>query len=263
MFMEQWVVLGFLLLFMKKTLKRSSSKGRIIVSAAAGSFFGCIILLFLPEINIGKIFLVIFAASITVKLAFQLSGKKLVYFTGYFVTAAAILGGVWTAIQAQDGGWIWGLEFFFSTGTFILMYKVIWHKLSAQKDFLYEVRFQWRQECFCVCGFLDTGNFLYEPLSKMPVSVMEEAVFLKHFHEPLTKMIEKHNAGDIRMIPYFCVGTESGIMPGILVKNIQIINGSQRIKIKKGIVGISKEDLSKSGHYQLLLHPDLIKCGRL
>ena len=84
MFMEQWVVLGFLLLFMKKTLKRSSSKGRIIVSAAAGSFFGCIILLFLPEINIGKIFLVIFAASITVKLAFQLSGKKLVYFYRIF-----------------------------------------------------------------------------------------------------------------------------------------------------------------------------------
>ena len=42
-----------------------------------------------------------------------------------------------------------------------------------------------------VCAFLDTGNFLYEPVSQMPVCILEEETFLKYFHEPLFKMIEK------------------------------------------------------------------------
>lgn len=111
-------------------------------------------------------------------------------------------------------------------------------------------------------GFLDTGNFLYEPVTKMPVSVMDPAVFAEHFHEPITNLMEKEGSRDIRMIPYRSVGKNSGIMWGILADEIQITNGNQRMKIEKGIIGLSEEKLSEEGRYDLLLHPDLIKYGR-
>ncbi len=260
MFLEQWVVLEFLLLLSGRILKRNGPKHRIMLAAVCGSLAGCIGV-FIPQSV--KCPWLLLSVAITAKTAFKVSGKKLFYFTGYLLAAAAMFGGIWNAVRGQSGGWIWIAEFALSIGIFIFIYKMVWMKFKMQKDFLYEVTFQWQKEKFQVCGFLDTGNFLYEPLSKMPVCVMEEAVFLEHFREPLTKMIEKYSVKDIRMIPYHSVGTETGIMPGILVTDIQITNGSQKIEVTRGIVGISKEELSKSGHYQLLLHPDLIKCGRL
>lgn len=234
-----------------------------MAASVIGSLLGCGILLLPQGIQRVRVFFLFAAIAATVKIAFQISGKKWLYFTGYLLAGAMMFGGVWNTVRAQSSRQIWLVELFFSAGILILIYKVLWRKWNTQKDFLYTVTFQWHQEIFRVCGFLDTGNFLYEPLSKMPVSVMEETVFLEHFKEPLTKMIEKHSVKDIRMIPYHSVGTENGMMLGILVTNIQITNGSQKIEVKRGIVGISKEELSKSGHYQLLLHPDLIKSGRL
>lgn len=162
--------------------------------------------------------------------------------------------------QVKDFGWLRGC--LISTGTALFFIRYLGERFRQQNKFLYQVSFQWQETVFHVCGFLDTGNFLYEPIGKLPVSVMEEAVFLEYFKEPLTIFMKKHSVKDIRMIPYHTVGKENGLMPGILVTNIQITNGNQKVEVDRGVVGISRKPLSEKGHYQMLLHPDLIKYGR-
>ena len=66
--------------------------------------------------------------------------------------------------------------------------------MNHDKESFYQVEFTILHKKLEVCAFLDTGNFLYEPVSQMPVCILEEETFLKYFHEPLFKMIEKQGS---------------------------------------------------------------------
>lgn len=262
MFVEQWLVLTFLILLFSKILKRESSVKRMFLAAAIGSSLGCMGIQWFWRWHLLRFLFLIVSVWVTVRVAFLVKKKKCLYFTGYILAGAGMLGGIWTACS----GFIslpWMVVFVISAGACWIFFRIFWENFRQQKDFLYEVAFEWNQKTIKVCAFLDTGNFLYEPIGHMPVSVLEEEAFLRYFDEPLTELIKHGDVGNIRMIPYRSVGCEEGMMPGILVKNIQITNGNQKAEAKKGMVGISKGALSSGGNYELLLHPDLIKCGRL
>ncbi len=135
-------------------------------------------------------------------------------------------------------------------------------RYESRQRIFFQVEFKILHKKLEVCAFLDTGNFLYEPVSQMPVCILEEETFLKYFHEPLFKMIEKQEAEGIRMIPYQSVGREHGMMPAVMANDMKITKEDRIIEHKKAVIAISKVSLSKWGAYEMLLHPDLIKNGR-
>jgi hypothetical protein len=53
----------------------------------------------------------------------------------------------------------------------------VWEKKKKECELLYQVKFLWQGMEFQVQAFMDTGNFLYEPLEGYPVSIVEKAVF--------------------------------------------------------------------------------------
>ena len=123
----------------------------------------------------------------------------------------------------------------------------------------------WKYSVYLLVLSLFTGGIftmIYEPVSQMPVCILEEETFLKYFHEPLFKMIEKQEAEGIRMIPYQSVGREHGMMPAVMANDMKITKEDRIIEHKKAVIAISKVSLSKWGAYEMLLHPDLIKNGR-
>ena len=126
----------------------------------------------------------------------------------------------------------------------------------------YEVRFIWNDTEVSVCAFLDTGNFLYEPIHHLPVSILEEKAFIRYFHRSLDELIDEYQIDKICLIPYRSIGKENGIMKGIFVRNLKIIEEKQKIEVPYAVVAISKIQLSRWDHYEMLLHPDLIKNGR-
>ena len=87
----------------------------------------------------------------------------------------------------------------------LLFYRLVWRDVRRQKDFLYQVEFSWAGKTIHVCGFADTGNFLYEPMGRMPVSVMDKSVLQKYYKGSFKDLIEKHDENGIRMIPYHSV----------------------------------------------------------
>ena len=112
-----------------------------------------------------------------------------------------------------------------------------------------------------LCVFF-TGNFLYDPISHLPVCILEEEAFKRYFHHSLEEFIKKYETDKIRLIPYRSIGKEGGIMTAIFVSDLKIVEEKRRIEVPHAVIAVSKVSLSKWGQYEILLHPDLIKNGR-
>jgi len=117
-------------------------------------------------------------------------------------------------------------------------------------------------------GIIDTGNFLREPITKVPVIVVEKEslanVIPEYILDNLDKIINgedvelKEFAPKIRIIPFTSLGKENGILLGIKVDYI-VIEQEENIKINNVIVGIYNGHLSKNGKYKALIGLDLLE----
>lgn len=100
-------------------------------------------------------------------------------------------------------------------------------------------------------AILDTGNFLVEPLSGKPVSVLEETYLLRYL-----------SRGEIyrqfRLIPYRSLGRRHGVMQGVVFDRMELHKGRKRKVIDRPMVGIMRGFLPERGEYQMLLHSDLL-----
>ena len=134
--------------------------------------------------------------------------------------------------------------------------------MNHDKESFYQVEFTILHKKLEVCAFLDTGNFLYDPISHLPVCILEEEAFKRYFHHSLEEFIKKYETDKIRLIPYRSIGKEGGIMTAIYVSNLKIMKEKRRIEVPHAVIAVSKVSLSKWGQYEMLLHPDLIKNGR-
>ena len=231
-FLRQCLALGFLLALIGTAFKQKCRIRRILSASAVGSAVGCAAL-FLP----GKIFCFLLAFWLTVKIAFGGNRKRQLYLSGCLAAAAVFYGGVWTAMV----GWLpfssWLLGCLSAAAGIWLLYRLVWRDIKRQKDFLYQVEFSWAGKTIHVCGFADTGNFLYEPIGRMPVSVIDKSALQKYYKGSLKDLIEKHDENGIRMIPYHSVGRKRGVMTGIIVRNLLISGKEGKIQIEKGVIG--------------------------
>ena len=105
----------------------------------------------------------------------------------------------------------------------------------------------------CV-GLWDTGNSLYDPLSKKPVLVLEKSELVKH-----SIHIKKEQ---YRIIPYHSLGTKQGVLEAFVADKVVVTSlveekradGMEREKV---IIGIYEGKLSQDGCYQMILHPEM------
>jgi sigma-E processing peptidase SpoIIGA len=102
-----------------------------------------------------------------------------------------------------------------------------------------------------VKALVDSGNSLVEPVSGLPVCVVEREVF--------RRLWQKGNPEGIRLIPYRSVGRKKGILYGYPVPEMVIHIRGVSIVCRNVYVGIAEEKLSSDGTYGMLLHPALLK----
>lgn len=102
-----------------------------------------------------------------------------------------------------------------------------------------------------VTAILDTGNFLVEPISGKPVSVMEE----NYLAEYLPKS-EWENG--FRLIPYRSIGRRHGMMRGLTFDCMEIRAGRRCVRVEQPVIGLVRGILPQEGSYQMLLHSDVV-----
>ena len=169
----------------------------------------------------------------------EFSIKKIKIYSTYLFAISIATGGIWTMIKSQIS-LPWVIEAIVAYLIVKYLYVFILGDMSRTKKSFYKVEFSINHKKMSVSAFLDTGNFLYEPISHLPVCILQEKTFLRYFQHSLSEMIEEYKLNDIRMIPYKSIGMEHGVMPGIIVNDIKIIKEDQIIKSGKTVIAITK-----------------------
>ncbi len=101
--------------------------------------------------------------------------------------------------------------------------------------------------CRHVTGLWDTGNSLYDPLHRKPVSIVEKRV------------LEPEVSGEelLFQIPYHSVGEKNGMLPALIADYLSVQMGDRELLIERPVLGLTDEPLSSDGSYDLILNPDL------
>lgn len=97
-------------------------------------------------------------------------------------------------------------------------------------------------------GLMDSGNSLYEPITHRPVVIVEKELLLRHgIEEPETYFA----------IPYHAIGTQNGILKGVLADELEIPGQQGEKRWQKVMLGIYEGKISRQDEYQVILHPKL------
>ncbi|MCI8285206.1 MAG: sigma-E processing peptidase SpoIIGA [Firmicutes bacterium] len=116
-------------------------------------------------------------------------------------------------------------------------------------------------------GKVDSGNYLRDPLSGRPVSLIEREVAEKTWGE-----IENNKNWEnrVRVIPYKSVGCEEGTLMAVRCDSITIdkgeVFGRGKIYLRNAIIGFYEGSFSKKEDeekYSILLQPDVIAEGTM
>lgn len=155
-----------------------------------------------------------------------------------------------------------------------IAFKIVKTKLR-KKDMIYEIEIKIGEKKLEVKAMLDTGNLLKDPISGMPVVVVEKKQLYSLLPTKLLDNIDKLIGGEeeslldqieekevltrFRMIPFSSVGKQNGLMLGFKADQV-VIEKEEGRQIKEDvIIGIFNQTLSKTQNYSALIGLDLLE----
>ena len=165
----------FLLLIVKLTLRRITKITNIIVASLLGS-----LTTFLVFLNISYITLTILKVLLSVLIVIVAFGYKNIFFTLkntlYLFMTGIILGGIASYLKINinnNVGYLILLIVLTPIG--LITYKKQNDLIKKQYSLYYQVKIVFSKLSFLLCGFLDSGNNLYDPITKKPVILVSKS----------------------------------------------------------------------------------------
>lgn len=262
---------------------------RLILSSVLGSAYA--IMSFLPMLNIYSniIFKIILSIGM-VYLAFAPRNvKQLFNMLMLFYLTSVALGGCAFAllyfIKPQEifmkNGLLIGtypIKIALLGGTigFVLIittFKVVKNKIS-RKDMFCEIEITFNSNSTKIRAMIDTGNMLREPITKMPVIVVQSDSLAQILPKKILNNLQKIMGGDLkenddiviedelisklRVIPFSSLGKQHGLLLGFKPDNVKI-EYDENIKVLDNIIiGIYEKELSKDKLYKALIGLDIM-----
>ena len=151
-----------------------------------------------------------------------------------------------------------------------ISFKIIKKKIS-KKDMLYDVDIYYKEKKSTIKAILDTGNLLTDPISNVPVMIVEGKKLKNIIPEVILKNIDivmndnafKYIEDDLKrrfsIIPFSSIGKKNGIIIGFRPDYIKIYTEDGEEIRTKVIVGIYNENISKNGLYSGLIGLNLLE----
>ena len=153
-----------------------------------------------------------------------------------------------------------------------IAFKVVKTKLH-KKDIIYNIEIHIKEKTLKLKAMLDTGNMLKDPISGMPVIVVEKQELYSILPKKLLDNIDKLIGGEaenlleqveekeiftrFRMIPFSSVGKQNGIMLGFKSDQV-VIEKEDGTQMKNNvIIGIFNQNFGKN--YSALISMDLLE----
>ena len=154
----------------------------------------------------------------------------------------------------------------------ILSIKIIRTKL-AKKSLLCEIKVELENSEINTIALIDTGNLLKDPISEMPVIIVEHTLLYDILPKQILNNLENILGGDLekipeeikqkyvakfRVIPFSSLGKQNGMLLGIKANKIIIKNEEKNIIKEDIIIGIYNKSLTQKGEYRALIGVDLL-----
>lgn len=154
----------------------------------------------------------------------------------------------------------------------IIAVKIIRKKFTT-KDMICDIEIMLNNKKINTKALIDTGNMLKEPITNIPVVVVEKILLYECIPKEILNNINQIIGGDLekipqqiqsqyisklKLIPFSSLGKQNGMLLGIKVQQIKIIKESEEITKENIIVGIYQQSLTKNGEYQALMGMEFI-----
>ncbi|SJZ33488.1 sigma-E processing peptidase SpoIIGA [Garciella nitratireducens] len=270
-----------------------SKKKTNLFKMLLGSLVGAIytIFLFLPSMNFLNTLSMKICLSILI-IVIVFTPEKVMDFIrpfSIFYLISFIFGGIaFALIYISNEGGLSSNGFFYISnfpvslfittliiGLFII--KISWEyiqKKISKENILATVYLYIDERKIKIKGLFDTANFLRDPVSRLPVIVVEydfiQAILpeeinniFKYNQEQNFQVISKtllnsNWAKRFRMIPYSSIGKENGLLIGFKTDKIIILDKKEKKEIINVIMAIYCHRLSEDGEYSALLNPEIL-----
>ncbi|MCM3594395.1 sigma-E processing peptidase SpoIIGA [Metabacillus idriensis] len=285
-----------LLLLTAILLKRKIMKLRIIVGALIGS--SIVVLLFTPLAPLamhpfGKLFVsILMVLSAFGFKRFKFFAQSL--FTFYFVTfmvGGGMMGAhyfIQTEIGFADGilmtnsggfgdpvSWLFVLVGFPAAWMFSRKRLDDLEMKKIQYDQIVSVFIKVGDSTIPLKGFIDSGNQLYDPISKSPVMIADAGKLRGFLPDALLNIAlqedvmtalssseESHPLENrVRIIPFRVVGKTNQFLIGLKPDEVMITTQDETILVPKAIIGLNRTSLSPEGEYDCIVHPKMLQSG--
>ena len=157
-----------------------------------------------------------------------------------------------------------------------LAFKLIKGKIT-NKNVIYEVTIFFKDKQENVTAMLDTGNLLKDPISQMPVILVQKDKLSNIIPKNIIDNLENILGGDeslqiteterneycskLKIIPFKSIGKQNGMLIGLKIDKIQIDINDNTEEIKNVIVGIYNGKFSRNEKYSALIGLDILERG--
>ena len=152
-----------------------------------------------------------------------------------------------------------------------IAFKIIKNK-ATKEEMIYKLKIKINDKTVEVNALLDTWNKLKDPITLVPVIVIEKQKLYNFLPEEILENIDKIIGGDsnklieedikymskFRVIPYNSIGKQNGLMLGFKADEVKIIIDEEERTIKNTIIGIFNQSFN-SQTYSALISLEIIE----
>lgn len=298
-FLTNWAADSVILLTTARIRRQRPSHGRVALSAALGAVYAAA--MFAADVPMLYSFgakLAVSALMVTLVFGFGSLPCWMRHMGTFFVVNFAAVGGViglafmwrvaapWNGAVAlaDEGGLL--LEWRLQLGILAIFFAFsIWlyrgmaaskRNLDRLSSLLAHVRVVIGNESRTCRGLVDTGNRLYEPLTRIPVMIMEADLWRDHLPHDWPVRLQTESAdllvGELdgrpdehfpwrdrlRMVPYRGVNGGFRLLLAIRPDAVEIsMPDGRTVRETRVLIGLDGGHLSSDGAYRAIVHPDL------
>ncbi len=247
-FLVNFMMDYLLLLFIKKSLKCTATQGRLCLGAAVGALLTCIIVILPISCVVIKFILFhVFVNTCMIRAGLKIKSKTDVARAFFLLYAGGfLLGGILQSLRnyIREGSLFFAIAvvgYYITTKIWDIAVKL--QKMTAHRC---QVDLYLGKKVLTVEGLIDTGNQLCDPVTNMPVHILDSIIAKSFFSE--------ESLAKVRYIPYHTIGRGGKVLYALHIDRMRI-RGEKDIWIESPLIGMSERTISTEGEYKMILNP--------
>ena len=154
----------------------------------------------------------------------------------------------------------------------ITAFTIIKSKIK-KKNMICEIELKLNNKMIKTEALIDTGNMLKEPITNLPVVVIEHTLLYECIPKEILNHLEDIIGGDfgkiseeikmkyvskLKLIPFSSLGKQNGMLIGIKPEYLKIIK-EEVVEVKENVIlGIYDKSLTKKGEYRAIIGMELV-----